>query len=198
MKFLKKVWDLLRKPSADWALGTILIGGFGAAFIFFLVFHFGFMTATNKMEICISCHEMDGVYEEYKESVHYKSASGVRATCADCHVPHGKDIGDYINKFFTKAKVGTKDIFHHLIGTYPDKKAFDAARYELAQNVLEEMRHNDSKECRFCHSYDAMDMEKQDKSGARKHKKIMEKGGKTCIDCHSGVAHEEPEEPEEE
>ena len=198
MGFLKTLWSTLSKPSANHALGSLLLVGFVAAFVFFLIFHFGFMTATNKMEICVSCHEMDSVNKEYMESVHYRNASGVRATCADCHVPHGKDIGDYIDKFFAKAKTGTKDIFHHLIGTYDTPEKFEAARYELAQAVLEEMRHRDSKECRYCHSMEAMDLAEQDKSASKKHKRIMEKGGKTCIDCHEGVAHEIPDEPEEE
>jgi len=42
---------------------------------------------TNDLEFCISCHEMDKVYEEYQQSPHYKNAAGVRAACADCHVP---------------------------------------------------------------------------------------------------------------
>ncbi|MEO5364039.1 MAG: NapC/NirT family cytochrome c [Magnetococcus sp. DMHC-8] len=198
MAFLKNIWAVLSKPSATIALGTLLVGGFVVAFVFFLVFHFGFMTATNKMEICISCHEMDSVYKEYKESVHYSNRSGVRATCADCHVPHGKDILDYIDKFFAKAKVGTKDIYHHLIGTYPASapEKFEAARYRLAQGILEEMRHRDSKECRFCHNFDAMNLEKQEKSAVNKHKRAIEKGDKTCVDCHSGIAHKLPDEPE--
>ncbi|WP_130472022.1 NapC/NirT family cytochrome c [Candidatus Magnetaquicoccus inordinatus] len=195
MTFLKNLWAILWKPSSL-ALGTLLIIGFGGAFIFFLLFHFGFMTATNKMEICISCHEMTSVYQEYKESIHYSNRTGVRATCADCHVPHGKDIGDYIDKFIAKARVGTKDIFHHLIGTYSTPEKFEAARYRLAQGILEEMRHRDSKECRFCHNFEAMNLEKQEKSAVNKHKRAMEKGDKTCVDCHSGIAHKLPDEPE--
>ena len=33
-----------------------------------------------------SCHEMTVVYKEYKESSHYKTTTGVRPQCADCHV----------------------------------------------------------------------------------------------------------------
>ncbi|MBF0448221.1 MAG: NapC/NirT family cytochrome c [Magnetococcales bacterium] len=194
-QFIRKLWNTLSRPS-QLSLGLILGGGFFAGFVFFIVFHFG-MTATNSMELCISCHEMEGVYEEYKKSPHYSSASGVRATCSDCHVPHGKTFGDWIDKFLAKLTIGTKDIYQHTIGTYDTKEKFEAARYEMAQHVLENMRKRDSKECRHCHSLDAMDLAEQDKSAARKHKRVMEKGDKTCIDCHTGIAHEEPEEPEE-
>lgn len=196
MGLIKKLWTLLIRPHQKIALGIILVGGFFSGVVFFLVFHFT-MTATNSMEICISCHEMEGVYEEYRESKHYSSASGVRATCADCHVPHGKTFGDYINKFLAKLTIGSKDIYHHLLGTYPTRESFEKARWHLAQNVLANMRSSDSKECRHCHSLDAMDMEAQDKSAARKHKRVMESSDKTCVDCHSGLVHKEPVAPTE-
>lgn len=195
MNFIKGIWTWLVTPSRR-ALGLVMGATFVATIIFALLFHFGFMTATNKMEICISCHEMDGVYEEYQKTVHYTNPSGVRATCADCHVPHGKTIGDYLDKYLAKVVIGTKDIFHHTIGTYPDRKAFDAARYRLAQNVIEEMKHRGSKECRYCHDFGTMNFDEQDRSAAKKHKAAMETGDKTCIDCHVGIAHEEQEPPE--
>ncbi|MEO5327435.1 MAG: NapC/NirT family cytochrome c [Magnetococcus sp. THC-1_WYH] len=196
MGLMKKLWTLLMRPSQKIALGILLAGGFLSGIVFFLVFHFT-MNATNSMEICISCHEMEGVYEEYRESKHYSSASGVRATCSDCHVPHGKTFGDYIDKFLAKLTIGSKDIFHHLLGTYPTRESFEKARWHLAQNVLADMRARDSKECRSCHSFDAMDMEEQDKSAARKHKRVMESADKTCVDCHSGLVHKEPVAPAE-
>lgn len=184
----------LRKPSPT-AVGWILTIGFLGGAIFFIVFHFT-MNATNSMSICISCHEMEGVYQEYKESKHYNNRMGVRATCSDCHVPHGKTFGDWIDKFLAKLQIGSKDIFHHFVGTYPDKPAFEKSRYPLAQHVLENMKARDSKECRACHNYDAMQFDEQDKSAQKKHKKAMENPDKTCIDCHAGVAHKLPEEPE--
>ncbi|MBF0418982.1 MAG: NapC/NirT family cytochrome c [Magnetococcales bacterium] len=192
---MKKIWTLLIRPNTKIALGLILGAGFLAGIIFFLVFHFT-MNATNSMTICISCHEMEGVYEEYKESKHYSSRTGVRASCADCHVPNGKTFGDYIDKFLAKLTIGSKDIYHHLIGTYPTRESFDKNRWHMAQNVLAYMRSRDSKECRNCHSMEAMNMEDQEKSAARKHKRVMESADKTCVDCHAGIVHKEPAEPD--
>ena len=68
-----------------------------------LVFWGGFntgMEATNTLEFCTSCHEMrDTVFQEYKETVHYKNRSGVRAICSDCHVPK-----DWTHKFVRKVQ----------------------------------------------------------------------------------------------
>lgn len=184
----------LLRPSQK-AVGLVLLGGFLAGFVFFIAFHFG-MSATNSMDLCVSCHEMEGVYQEYKKSTHYTNPSGVRATCSDCHVPHGKTVGDWVAKFFVKLEVGTKDIYHHLLGTYPDQAAFEKKRWALAQNVLEDMKKHDSKECRGCHALGSMAFDAQDKSGAKKHQRAMESGDKTCVDCHSGLVHTLPDEPE--
>jgi len=71
-------------------LGTTIAGAF-SFFIFGIIFWGGFntaMEATNTLEFCVSCHEMeDNVYQEYKPTIHYANRTGVRATCSDCHVP---------------------------------------------------------------------------------------------------------------
>ena len=58
------------------------------------------------------------------------------------------------------------------------------------------MQASDSRECRNCHSYEAMDFHKQSPRGAEKMQAAMEKG-KTCIECHKGIAHKLPEDFEE-
>ncbi|WP_193771422.1 NapC/NirT family cytochrome c [Candidatus Magnetaquicoccus inordinatus] len=179
-----------------WRLWGIFAGGLAAGVFGFALFHFLIMDGfTNSLEMCISCHEMDGVYKEYQQSTHYKNPSGVRVVCASCHIPHGKGVMDYVDKLLDKVIVGGRHLYHHVIGTYPDAEAFEKARYRLAQQVLENMRQRDSKECRQCHSYESMLFARQDRSAASKHERMMKEGNKTCVDCHSGIVHEEPKEP---
>lgn len=174
----------------------IFLGGLIVGVIGFGSFHFlGMNGYTNTLEMCISCHEMEGVYKEYQRSVHYKNRSGVRVICSNCHAPHDKAFGDYVDKFLDKVFVGGRHLFHHLIGTYPDAESFEKSRYRLAQIVLKEMRADDSKACRHCHTYEAMQFADQQRSAASKHERMMQDNSKTCIDCHSGIVHEEPEEP---
>ena len=59
------------------------------------------------------------------------------------------------------------------------------------------MKASDSRECRNCHSFENMDLDSQDRSARKKHGRATEKG-QTCIDCHKGIAHSEPDEPEDE
>ncbi len=169
----------------------VLVLGVGAGIIFWGGFHTA-MEASNTMTFCITCHEMRAtVYEEYKETVHFKNPSGVQATCADCHVPR-----EWIHKVVRKIQA-TGELYHKALGTISTPEKFEAKRWELANRVWDKMRETDSRECRNCHHLDSMDLEEQDRSARKKHAKAEERG-KTCIDCHKGIAHEYPEEPEEE
>ena len=52
-----------------------------------------------------------------------------------------------------------------------------------------------NKNCRHCHDPQAMDNAKQSEDAVKQHKKFAS-GKATCIDCHTGVAHKEPTEPQ--
>lgn len=172
------------------------IGLWAALFIFLAgavfagVFNTG-LSATNEMEFCTSCHTMKIPLEEYKESAHYKNASGVRATCSDCHVP--KPFGP---KMVAKV-MAAKDVFHEILGTIDTPEKYEAYRWNMANRVWDKMRASDSRECRSCHDYSQMDLSEQDRSARNRHGRAVDEG-KTCIDCHKGVAHEEPDEPDDE
>ncbi|MBL4659717.1 MAG: NapC/NirT family cytochrome c [Alcanivoracaceae bacterium] len=184
---LQKIWN---KPRRWWLLG-IPAGGF-AMFFAGIIFWGGFntaMEATNTLEFCISCHEMrDTVYQEYKQTIHYKNTSGVRAICSDCHVP--KSWGaKVLRKIYA-----SNELYHKVLGTIDTPEKFETHRLKMAESVWATMRSNDSRECRNCHNYEFMDRELQDRSAKKKHDpERLAKSGKTCIDCHQGIAHNLPE-----
>jgi cytochrome c-type protein NapC len=66
----------------------------------------------------------------------------------------------------------------------------------MATRVWAKMKATDSRECRSCHDFSNMDTSAQDRTARSKHSAAPDKG-ETCIDCHKGVAHKEPDEPEE-
>ena len=87
--WLKRYWDLLSKPSVHFSLGFLTLGGFIAGIIFWGGFNTA-MEVTNTEPFCIACHEMQSnPYQELQGTIHWSNRSGVRATCSDCHVPHG-------------------------------------------------------------------------------------------------------------
>jgi cytochrome c-type protein NapC len=144
---------------------------------------------TNTMEFCIGCHEMrDNVYAEYKDTIHDKNRSGVRAVCSDCHVPRQP-----VAMLWRKAGA-TFEIWGKLTGVIDTKEKFEKHRHSMAVREWTRMKKNDSQECRNCHHFEAMDPEKQGEKARTRHEKARAEGI-TCIDCHFGIAHTEPDGP---
>ena len=188
---LRRLRDFFFRPSSLSLTAVVAIGMISG-----LVFWGGFntgMEASNTLGFCTSCHEMrDTVFQEYKETIHYKNRSGVRAICPDCHVPK-----DWVHKFVRKVQASNELYAKFIAASVDTPDKFEARRMELAQHVWSTMKDTDSRECRNCHSWDAMDPHKQSPRARAK----MEKGqqqGKTCIDCHKGIAHLLPKEFNEE
>ena len=166
-----------------YAKGISLAGAVGL-FIAGILFWGGFNTA---MEFCISCHEMkENVYTEYRNTVHYSNRSGVRATCPDCHVP--KEWGA---KMWRKIQA-SNEVLHKVLGTIDTPEKFNAKRLQLAQNEWNRMKKTDSRECRNCHNFEYFDYGIQGRRSANMHQAGLNEG-KTCIDCHKGIAHSLPE-----
>ena len=190
---LKRIWLAIRGPDAS--RGTILLRFVGAAFVF--VVAAGVLVAagaaglawTNTEKFCIGCHEMrDNVYAEFKDTIHDKNRTGVRATCPDCHVP--REVGPLM----VRKMRASFEVFGHMTGIIDTKEKFESHRSMLATRVWKRMKETDSLECRNCHHADAMDEEKQTDRAKARHAKAKAEGT-TCIDCHFGIAHKEPEGP---
>ena len=179
------LWKRLRSPSATWsAIGLLAVGA-----VIGVVFWGGFNTvleATNTESFCISCHEMrENVYVELQKTIHYTNRTGVRAVCADCHVPR-----NWTDKMVRKIKA-TNELWGKFVGSIDTKEKFEAKRLELARHEWERMKANNSLECRNCHTLKSMDPEKQ-KQRARRQHELAQKNNETCIDCHKGIAHQKP------
>ena len=185
---IKANWTALNRPAAHLSIGFLTIGGFVAGVLWWG----GFNTAlelTNREAFCISCHEMkDNVYAEYVGTIHDSNRTGVRATCPDCHVPKA-----FHHKMLRKMQATLKELPNHFLGKIDTPAKFEAHRRQMAESVWASMRTTDSRECRNCHHMDHMNLEVQDKSAQKKHKAALEKKDKTCIDCHQGIAHNEPQ-----
>jgi cytochrome c-type protein NapC len=170
------------------------VGVLFVAFVVGIMFWGGFnwaMEMTNTEKFCISCHEMrDNVYAEYVETIHYSNRTGVRATCPDCHVPK-----EWVHKVIRKIKA-SNELYHKALGSIDTREKFEAKRLQLARNVWKAMQETDSRECRNCHDFEAMDFVKQGRRGYAEHEQGFAKG-MTCIDCHKGIAHQLPDMSEE-
>jgi cytochrome c-type protein NapC len=187
---ISKFIAFIRKPSAKYSILAISGLGFLAGIIFWGGFNTG-LEMTNSLEFCISCHEMrDNVYAEYKETIHFSNRTGVRAVCSDCHVPK-----DWTHKMIRKSQASF-EVLGKIMGSIDTKEKFEAKRMELATHEWNRMKATDSRECRNCHSFEAMSAELQKQTPYKKHMKAKDEG-KTCIDCHKGIAHHLPKEYED-
>ena len=187
LKLLRRYWTVLWRPSRFFSLGFLTIVGFIAGVIFWGGFNTA-LEATNTETFCISCHEMrDNVYAELQSTIHYNNRSGVRAKCPDCHVPH-----EWTSKIARKMQA-SKEVWGKIFGTINTREKFEAMRLTLAEHEWERLKANDSLECRNCHDYEYMDFTRQSKRAAQAHSTFLADGGKTCIDCHKGIAHRLPD-----
>lgn len=186
---IRQAWEALNRRCATCSRVTLGAGiAFGALLIAGLLMAGGAagLAWTNTEKFCISCHEMrDNVYAEFKDTIHDKNRTGVRAICSDCHVPREPAA------LIARKVRATFELWGHFTGVIDTKEKFEAHRYQLAKRVWIRMKETDSIECRNCHHDDAWNPELQSEKSKSRHAKGREEG-KTCIDCHFGIAHNEP------
>lgn len=177
--------DRLRNPPKCSMLRMIVVGTLGG-----IVIWGGLNTGmewTNRTDFCTSCHEMTIPYEELKKTIHYSNRTGTSVACADCHVASSKNPIDYGRKFTMKV-LAARDVMGHLTGYINTPEKYEEHRLDMAKLVWKKMKDADSKECRNCHNFATMDKSKQKDRSVVKHEGAVE-DGKTCIDCHKGIAH---------
>lgn len=177
-------------PTRGWAtmrfVGRHPVLALGSAFVAGVIAWGGFNTAmqsTNDNAFCISCHEMaSNAHVDYARTTHYRNAAGVRAGCADCHVP-----GDWLHMTARKIRA-TNELAHKLLGTIDTREKFLARQPALAKAVWADMHASNSRECRNCHELDFMNLDAQSDKARAAHA-IAQARGHTCIDCHKGIMH---------
>jgi cytochrome c-type protein NapC len=166
-------------------MGTLLGAGLVLGVIGVPSFNF-VIHETSSDAFCMTCHA-DDVGREQRGRIHYDNAIGFRATCADCHLPR-----EYFPKLIAKARSGVNDVYHQLfLGTISTPQKFEAHRMEMATRVWAQMNENDSRNCRYCHVESEWDLSRQSERARDFHQGALS-NGKTCIDCHKGLAHELP------
>ena len=179
------LWQRIKQPPRC-SLRRLLIVGVLLGIVIWGGLNTG-MEYTNRSEFCISCHEMTIPYGDLKKTAHYSNRTGTTVACADCHVASSKNPIDYGRKFTMKL-LAARDVLGHLSGYIDTPEKFEEHRLEMAKIVWKKMKDSDSKECRNCHNFDTMDPAKQKSRSRTEHEDAREEG-KTCIDCHKGIAH---------
>ena len=153
------------------------------------------VNATSSVNFCATeCHSMQWAARAYERGPHYSNAYGVRASCADCHIPYESRPATPFQYVFgtlwTKGLDGTEDVIAKLRGVIADRARWDAEKPRLAARVRAWFKQTNSATCQGCHKLGAFSgagassvMKMEVHSGAIKPDKV------DCLECHSGVAH---------
>jgi cytochrome c-type protein NapC len=181
---LKRWMQSLLSPSPSRSVLFLLTIGIAAGVIGVITFDAS-MHATNTEEFCTSCHEMEtNPYVQVQKTSHYNNATGVRPACSDCHVPH-----EFVPKMIRKIEA-SREVWGNLMGIIDTPEKYAAHAPKMKAREIARMKANDSQECRNCHEVERMLMALQS-SKAQEYHQAMRNNGKTCIDCHAGIAHPE-------
>lgn len=163
-------------------LGSLLLGGVAGLALSGVIATALERTSTNAF--CVSCHEMAWPDETYQQMAHFTNPSGVRASCASCHL----SAHPWWELMYQKGRAGLRDVVAHVAGTLDRRDAYEARRREMAETVWAQLEQTDSRWCRNCHSQEAMALNQQSPAAGVVHRRALD-GARTCIDCHKGVGH---------
>ena len=174
----------------QWVTGrrtfVVLLAGVGLSLVGLSLFGTTMIYTSTEFFCATSCHEMaNNTTLEYRDTIHDKNRTGVRAICSDCHVPK-----DWTHKIIRKIQA-SNEVLHKILGSIDTPEKFNAKRLELAKHEWERMRKTDSRECRNCHNFEYFDYSEQGRRSSKMHQTGLNEG-KTCIDCHKGIAHTLP------
>jgi fumarate reductase flavoprotein subunit len=184
-----KQWigSLFRPARKRSVLALLVIGAF-LCLAGVVGFNFS-MHATSTDEFCIGCHEQrDNSLVMFEQTVHYSNASGVVAGCSDCHVPH-----EFGPKMIRKMQAA-REVWGHLTGVIDTPEKYAAHAPHMKAKEIARLRANDSQECRNCHEFDQVIWDLQSVQARTYHQTMLDTG-KTCIDCHAGLAHDPADMP---
>jgi cytochrome c-type protein NapC len=140
--------------------------------------------ATSTDAFCTSCHSMAGLANDphFLASAHRANSAGVRASCGDCHIPRT----NWFVETYTHVSSGLRDVIAEYTHNYGDPAVWEARRVELAHEVRDVMRAQDSVTCRGCH--EAASIRPKSERGRAAHALVRE-GRMTCVDCHFNIVH---------
>jgi nitrate/TMAO reductase-like tetraheme cytochrome c subunit len=157
---------------------ALAVGSLGG--VLFMAFLIEFDHYTSSNDFCTTCHSMSYANDTYQQTVHYNSASGVRASCGDCHVSEGVFAATWDHA------VGSRDLFKQIFGPDYDDPIINMLHLpEAAFSARKWFRSRDSATCKRCHVQEAIQGKRADTAAIHQE----ETDGKSCIDCHYNLVH---------
>jgi cytochrome c-type protein NapC len=181
---LKKWLNSLLNPSPSHSILALVAVGLVIGVVGVIAFDAS-LHASSTEKFCTSCHEMEAnPLVQLKKTSHYNNVTGVRPTCSDCHVPR-----EFIPKMIRKIEAA-REVWGNITGIIDTPEKYAAHAPAMKQREIARLRANDSQECRNCHDTQRW-LTVLQSAKAQQYHAAKELNGKTCIDCHAGIAHPE-------
>jgi cytochrome c-type protein NapC len=171
----------LLQPSKTRSVLSLVIIGMVLGAVALLTFD-ATLHATSTEAFCTSCHDMDSPYAQYQQTSHFNNATGISASCSDCHVPQ-----EFVPKMIRKVEAA-REVWGTLTGIINTPEKYTAHAPAMKAREIARLKANDSQECRNCHNAERM-LSVIQSSKAQRYHRAVSSGRKTCIDCHAGIAH---------
>lgn len=157
----------------------------GGGFIAFVVLPFvswlvtdESITATSDAQFCVNCHTMEPFEKAHTADVHGgQNSHGVRATCAQCHLPHDSSL----NYLYVKARTGIHDI---LVEKFGDPENVD---WEAGRTRREEFVYDSG--CLTCHTNLENATMASNKAFIAHRAYFVGNTDDKCVTCHEHVGH---------
>ena len=137
------------------------------------------------------CHSMTWALAGYQQGPHFINASGVRASCGQCHIPYDSSHAtatEYVKMLLFKANRGAKDFWNESHNTIATKEEWEKRRPQLRAEFEGYMREHNYITCRGCHTLEAF-------GGPRSqmkmliHKDVINANDVGCLRCHQNIGH---------
>ena len=120
------------------------------------------VAVTNKAVIWSSsdafcgtfCHSMTWASAGYHQGPHFINASGVRASCGQCHIPYDSGHAtatEYVKLLLFKADRGAKDFWNESRKTIATKEEWEKRRPQLRAEFESYLQAHNYITCRGCH-----------------------------------------------
>lgn len=137
------------------------------------------------------CHSMNWAAASYQQGPHFMNASGVRASCGECHIPYESSQAtatEYVKMLLFKANRGGKDFWNESRKSIATKEEWEKRRPQLTDEFENYLQAHNYITCRGCHSLEAF-------GGPRSHMKVVihqmvvNGGDVDCLRCHRNIGH---------
>ena len=174
-------------------IGWVLLWG-----TIFMLSGVALVAMTNKAVVWSSsdafcgtfCHSMTWASDGYHQGPHFINASGVRASCGECHIPYDSShatASEYVQMLLFKLDRGTKDFWYETRKTIATKEEWEKRRPQLRVEYESYLQAHNYITCRGCHSLEAF-------GGPRSQMKVMihkdvKANNVDCLQCHQDIGH---------